>query len=71
VQRADDSDGVVLARLKVYHRQTEPLVLYYRNRPTFRSVDGAQPPDQVAAALAAAIDAAHRSAIDAHGGARQ
>jgi len=70
VQRADDSDGVVLARLKVYHRQTEPLVLYYRNRPTFRSVDGAQPPDQVAAALAAAIDAAHRGATDADGGAR-
>jgi adenylate kinase len=71
VQRADDSDGVVLARLKVYHRQTEPLVLYYRNRPTFRSVDGAQPPDQVAAALAAAIDAAHRGAADSGGGARQ
>jgi adenylate kinase len=70
VQRADDSDGIVLARLKVYHRQTEPLVLYYRNRPTFRSVDGAQPPDQVAAALAAAIDAAHRGATDAGGGAR-
>jgi adenylate kinase len=70
VQRADDSDGVVLARLKVYHRQTEPLVLYYRNRPTFRSVNGAQPPDQVAAALAAAIDAAHRGATG-DGGARQ
>ena len=71
VQRADDSDGVVRERLKVYHRQTKPLVLYYRNRPTFRSMDGAQPPDQVAAALAAAIDAAHRGATDAGGGARQ
>jgi adenylate kinase len=69
VQRADDSDAVVLERLKVYHRQTEPLVMYYRNRPTFRSVDGAQPPDQVAAALLAAIDAAHRSAT-ADGGTR-
>ena len=44
-------------RLKVYHRQTEPLVEYYRVRPTFRSINGAQPPDRVAADLAAAIEA--------------
>jgi adenylate kinase len=71
VQREDDSDAVVLERLKVYHRESEPLVVYYRNRPTFRSVDGAQLPDQVAVALAVAIDAAHRSATVADGGARQ
>jgi adenylate kinase len=58
VQRADDDAMVVLERLKVYHRQTEPLVEYYRKRPTFRSVNGAVLPDQVAAALVAAIDAA-------------
>jgi adenylate kinase len=58
VQRADDSDSVVLERLKVYHRQSEPLVEYYRVRPTFRSINGAQAPDQVAADLAAAIAAA-------------
>ena len=59
VQRADDSDAIVLDRLKVYHRQTEPLVDYYRHRPTFRSINGAQGPDQVAAELAVAIDGAH------------
>jgi adenylate kinase len=58
VQRADDDQAVVLERLKVYHRQSEPLVEYYRVRPTFRSIDGAQPPDRVAADLAAAIAAA-------------
>jgi adenylate kinase len=58
VQRADDNDAVVRERLKVYHRQSEPLVEYYRVRPTFRSIDGAQPPDRVAADLAAAIEAA-------------
>jgi len=42
--------------LKVYHRQTEPLVEYYRLRPTFRSIDGAQAPDRVADDLAAAIE---------------
>ena len=60
VQRADDTDGVVRERLKVYHRQTEPLVEYYRARPTFRSVNGAQPPDSVAADLARAVDAAQQ-----------
>ena len=58
VQRADDNQAVVLERLKVYHGQSEPLVEYYRVRPTIRSINGAQPPDQVAADLAAAIAAA-------------
>ena len=48
----------MLERLKVYHRQSEPLVEYYRVRPTFRSIDGAQPPDRVAADLVTAIEAA-------------
>lgn len=59
--RADDSEAVVLERLKVYHRNTEPLVDYYRPRPTFRSVNGAQAPERVAADLAAAVDAARSS----------
>jgi len=58
VQRTDDNQAVVLERLKVYHRQSEPLVEYYKVRPTFRSIDGAQAPDRVAADLAAAIAAA-------------
>ena len=58
VQRADDNQSIVIERLKVYHRQSEPLVEYYRVRPTFRSINGAQAPDQVAADLVAAIDAA-------------
>ena len=57
VQRTDDNDTVVMERLKVYHRQTEPLVEYYRDRTTFRSIDGVQPADRVAADLAAAIEA--------------
>ena len=63
VQRADDNQAVVLERLKVYHRQSEPLVEYYRVRPTFRSIDGAQAPDRVAADLAAAIEAAGNGAV--------
>jgi adenylate kinase len=55
VQRSDDGDGIVRERLKVYQRQTKPLVDYYSGRPTFRAVDGNRPPDVVTAALDAAI----------------
>jgi adenylate kinase len=55
-QRADDTEAVVRERLRVYHRNTAPLIDYYRARPTYRSIDGTQHPERVAAALAAAID---------------
>jgi adenylate kinase len=58
VQRSDDNEAVVRDRLAVYERQSRPLVEYYQARPTFRSIDGAQPPESVAADLAAAIEAA-------------
>jgi adenylate kinase len=58
VQRSDDHDAVVLERLRVYNRQTQPLVEYYQARPTFRSVNGSQSSDRVAADLMAAIESA-------------
>jgi adenylate kinase len=48
---------VVRERLRVYERDTQPLVEFYRRRPTFRAVDGDQPPDGVARDIAAAIAA--------------
>ena len=62
VQRTDDGDGIVRERLKVYQRQTKPLVDYYRERPTFRTVDGNHPPDMVTAALESAIAQASSAA---------
>src|ERR1700674_1080921 len=55
VQRSDDSEAVVRERLDVYKRKTKPLLDYYRARPTFRSINGAQTPDGVAAGLAAGV----------------
>ena len=55
VTRTDDSDGIVAGRLKVYHRQTRPIVEFYSGRPTFRTIDGNQPPDIVTASMDAAI----------------
>ena len=57
VQRSDDSEQVVRDRLKVYWRETQPMIGYYEERPTFRRVDGAQPPRAVYQAIAEAIDA--------------
>jgi adenylate kinase len=58
VQRADDREDVVRERLRVYARNTKPLLEFYGRRPTFRSVNGALGPEEVATALASAIDAA-------------
>jgi adenylate kinase len=57
-QRSDDNKDVVLERLKVYRRDTQPLVDYYRSRPTFRAVNGAQAMERVFADLAEAVDSA-------------
>ena len=56
VQRSDDNQDVVLERLKVYQRATKPVLEFYRERPTFRVVNGAQAPDRVAHELDTLID---------------
>ena len=58
VQRIDDNRDVVLERLKVYHQSTRPVLEFYRNRATFRVVNGSQPPDQVARELDLMVDQA-------------
>jgi adenylate kinase len=58
VTRVDDGIGIVRERLKVYQRQTKPLVEYYASRPNFSSIDGDRPPDVVTATVDAALDAA-------------
>jgi adenylate kinase len=56
IQRADDNQGVVQERLKVYQNATAPVLEYYRERPTFRVVNGAQSPERVAQELDTMID---------------
>jgi adenylate kinase len=58
ITRADDGDeNVRRHRLEVYARESWPLLDYYRGRATFRSVNGAQAPERVAAELASKLDA--------------
>lgn len=68
VQRSDDNQQVVLERLNVYGRATKPVLEYYRERPTFRVVNGAQPHDRVAYELDAQIDDAAAAGVALKGG---
>jgi adenylate kinase len=61
VPRSDDDEHVVRERFGVYSRQSKPLVDYYRSRPTFRGIDGAQSPDRVFQQIEAAVQDAARA----------
>lgn len=58
VARSDDSETVVRERLKIYWRDTRPMIEFYSSRPTFRSIDGKQTPEQVREALVSAVASA-------------
>jgi adenylate kinase len=53
--RSDDDFGIVRERLRVYERESQPIVEFYRRRSTFRSVDGDQAQEAVAKDIAAAV----------------
>ncbi|MDQ3347619.1 MAG: adenylate kinase [Acidobacteriota bacterium] len=58
VTRVDDGIEIVRERLKIYLRQTRPLVEYYTGQTSFTAIDGNQPPDVVTGAIDAALDRA-------------
>jgi adenylate kinase len=51
VQRPDDTPEVVANRLETYHRQTEPLVDYYRKNSTVFDIEANEDPDEVKASV--------------------
>jgi adenylate kinase len=53
--REDDRPETVRERLRVYHRETEPVVHYYESRGCLQRVDGAQRADAVHAAIREAL----------------
>ena len=57
IQRPDDTAEVVVNRLETYHRQTEPLVDYYKNNGTVFDIDADRIADEVKAALFEKLDA--------------
>ena len=57
VQRKDDEESTVLARLVNYHNQTEPLKDYYENQGKLVSVEGRDTIAETTAAVFAALEA--------------
>lgn len=56
VQRSDDSPAVVAHRLETYHRQTEPLVNYYKSNGTVYDFDAGRNVDEVKASIFEKLD---------------
>jgi adenylate kinase len=54
-QRTDDNVETVRARLMTYHRQTEPLIAYYRDAGLLREIDGEDDIDEISQRLLATI----------------
>jgi adenylate kinase len=57
VQRSDDTQEVLINRLEAYHRQTEPLVDYYKKNGTVYDFDADRDPDDVGASIFEKLDA--------------
>lgn len=55
-RRADDKAETVKARLDAYHRQTAPLLPYYRARGVLQQVDGMAEIDRVSAQIDRLLD---------------
>jgi adenylate kinase len=54
-QRDDDKAETVTRRIQVYMQQTAPLIEYYREAGKLVEIDGAQPIEEVTAALVKAL----------------
>jgi adenylate kinase len=55
IHRPDDKAEIVQERLRVYTRQTEPILSHYEGKPFFKRINAAQPIDQVYADIDAAL----------------
>lgn len=49
--RADDNEATIRQRLEAYHRQTSPLIEYYRAQGVLHEVDGNKDPETIAKGL--------------------
>ena len=56
-RRPDDNEETVRTRMAEYRAKTAPILPYYEERGLVRRVNGMSPPDDVAAAIDAILDA--------------
>ena len=64
LRREDDTEEVILARLKAYHDATGPVIAYYRNGGC-RRVDATGTPDEVASAIERLLANAGEAPVEA------
>lgn len=57
-KRADDNPSTIAQRMEVYHRQTAPLIHYYRDRGVHVTVDAMRSPEVVFADIKGIVDRA-------------
>lgn len=55
-QREDDREEIITARLEVYRKETEPLLVFYRDRSALVEIEGTGSTDQVFRRLVASIE---------------
>lgn len=65
--RQDDKPEYVMERIKVYHRDTEPLIDYYRGAGLLKPVDASKAITALAADVQKLVDAMRGSAPEAAG----
>lgn len=56
IQRSDDNAETLQKRLGTYHKQTAPVVEYYRKTGVWSPVDAAQSPKLVWAAISSILE---------------
>jgi len=54
--REDDDQSVVRERLRVYHRNTQPVIDFYKARRSLLTVNGDLPPEEVTERITLAVD---------------
>ncbi len=55
-RRSDDTPDTIARRMAVYHKQTSPLIAYYREQGKLVSVDAMRPADDVFNDIRQAVD---------------
>lgn len=60
VQRPDDNPEALKKRLEVYHKQTAPVVGYYKTTGIWKGVDASQEPGQVWRSLLSVFEVQHK-----------
>ena len=55
-KRKDDNESTIRRRLEIYHQDTVPVIDFYQNKETLKTINGNQTMEEVTKSLTKAID---------------